>query len=98
MDFSDKVIIVTGASSGIGAAAAVHLAEQGGLLTIVGRNVENLQETANKIQKIRDQLPLVVKADMNNEQDVKNIVDETLKNMEKLMYWLIMLVSWKEVQ
>lgn len=78
MDFTDKVIIVTGASSGIGAAAAVHFAELGGLLTIVGRNVEKLNETSGKIVALKAQPPLVVQADMSNEKDIERIVSETL--------------------
>ncbi|KAI8120705.1 hypothetical protein FF38_10302 [Lucilia cuprina] len=84
MDFADKVIIVTGSSSGIGAAAAVHFAELGGLLTLVGRNVDKLQEVANKIQAIKGQAPLTVKADMANEEDVKRIVSETLAKYGKI--------------
>ncbi len=44
--FSDKVVLITGASSGIGAAVAVHLGGQGALLALVGRNAANLQRTA----------------------------------------------------
>ncbi|XP_073822507.1 3-oxoacyl-[acyl-carrier-protein] reductase FabG-like [Musca autumnalis] len=84
MDFSGKVVIVTGASSGIGAGAAVHFAELGALLTIVGRNVEKLQDTSNKIKAIKGQEPLLVKADMTNEDDVKRIVNETIAKYGKI--------------
>ncbi|ALC45375.1 CG12171 [Drosophila busckii] len=77
--FKDKVVIVTGASSGIGAATAVHLASLGGLLTIVGRNVDKLQETADNIVAAGGAPALLVQADMNNESDVEEIVKETLK-------------------
>nr|XP_013109378.1 unnamed protein product [Stomoxys calcitrans] len=85
MDFTDKVIIVTGASSGIGAAAAVNFAELGCVqLTIVGRNVDKLQETANKILAVNGKAPLQLKADMANEEDVKRIVQETLGKFGKI--------------
>ncbi|EDV94829.1 uncharacterized oxidoreductase TM_0325 [Drosophila grimshawi] len=76
--FKQKVIIVTGASSGIGASAAVHLASLGGLLTIVGRNVEKLQETAEKILAAGGSSALQLQADMNNEADVERIIAATL--------------------
>ncbi|XP_039490279.1 cyclopentanol dehydrogenase [Drosophila santomea] len=76
--FKDKVIIVTGASSGIGAGTSVLLAKLGGLLTIVGRNADKLKETADEIVAAGGASPLQVAADMNNESDVQNIVSATL--------------------
>ncbi|XP_017082257.1 3-oxoacyl-[acyl-carrier-protein] reductase FabG-like [Drosophila eugracilis] len=76
--FKDKVIIVTGASSGIGAGTSVLLAKLGGLLTIVGRNVDKLKETAEQIDAAGGAPAIQVAADMNNESDVKNIVSVTL--------------------
>ncbi|XP_068153947.1 3-oxoacyl-[acyl-carrier-protein] reductase-like [Drosophila tropicalis] len=76
--FKDKVIIVTGASSGIGAGAAVHLASLGGLLVIVGRNVDKLKETADQILAAGGAQPLQLQADMTKEPDVKQIVTFTL--------------------
>jgi len=76
--FKDKVVIVTGASSGIGAVAAVHLASLGGLLVIVGRNVEKLRETADKIVAVGGAPALELQADMTKEAEVQQIVDATL--------------------
>ncbi|XP_030562275.1 uncharacterized protein LOC115763721 [Drosophila novamexicana] len=76
--FKDKVIIVTGASSGIGAAAAVHLASLGGLLVIVGRNEVKLKETADNILAAGGVAALQLKADMDKEADVVRIVAATL--------------------
>lgn len=76
--FKDKVIIVTGASSGIGAGAAIHLASLGGLLVIVGRNEEKLKQTADNIVAAGGAPAVQVLADMNNACDVKRIVTETL--------------------
>jgi NADP-dependent 3-hydroxy acid dehydrogenase YdfG len=46
--FADKVVVITGASSGIGAAAAVHFMKHGAKITITGRNEDNLLETKAK--------------------------------------------------
>lgn len=80
MDFTNKVIIITGASSGIGAGAAEHLSKLGAKLVLTGRNEENLRTTVEKCKG--EVLPVV--ADMNVEADRKRIVDETIKKFGKI--------------
>ena len=79
MSFKDKVVIVTGSSSGIGAAIAIKFAEEGAKVTIVGRNTEKLNNVAKKCND-----PLVVVADINKDENVKRILDETIKRFGKL--------------
>ncbi|XP_030374052.1 uncharacterized protein LOC115623712 [Scaptodrosophila lebanonensis] len=83
-DFKDKVIIITGASSGIGAGAAIHMAGLGGQLVIVGRNADNLQQTADKIVEAGGEQPLQIQADMTQESDVAKIVPATLEKFGKI--------------
>jgi NAD(P)-dependent dehydrogenase (short-subunit alcohol dehydrogenase family) len=45
----DKIIIITGASSGIGKAAAIKLAAAGGKVVLVARSLEKLEETQKEI-------------------------------------------------
>ena len=45
---SGKVLLITGASSGIGAGAAAHLATLGARLALVGRNQEALEAVRTK--------------------------------------------------
>ncbi|XP_034665674.1 uncharacterized oxidoreductase TM_0325-like [Drosophila subobscura] len=77
--FEGKVIIVTGASSGIGAGAAIHLASLGGLLVVVGRNVEKLKETADGILAAGGAPALQLQAEMTKEADVEKIITATLE-------------------
>ena len=79
MSFKDKVVIVTGSSSGIGAAIAIKFSEEGAKVTLVGRNTEKLNNVAKKCNN-----PLVVAADLNKDENVKRIIDETLKKFGKL--------------
>ena len=43
--------LILGASSGIGAATAIHFADLGAILSITGRNAENLQHTLANCKK-----------------------------------------------
>ncbi|KAL0867461.1 hypothetical protein ABMA27_008248 [Loxostege sticticalis] len=79
MSFANKVVIVTGASSGIGAATAVAFGKEGASVVLVGRNEERLQNVADQCAGA-----LVVKADVANEDDAKRIVDNTLERFGKI--------------
>ncbi|XP_063622299.1 3-oxoacyl-[acyl-carrier-protein] reductase FabG-like [Cydia splendana] len=76
MNFAGKVVIVTGASSGIGAATAVFLSKLGAKLSLTGRNVENLQKTVNDCDKAAT--PFSIPADLTKESDIENIVKKTV--------------------
>jgi len=81
MDFSNKVIIITGASSGIGAGAAEYISSLGGKLVITGRNKANLENVAAKCNK-SGVLPIV--ADVTVQADRERIIDETIKKFGKI--------------
>ncbi|XP_045454172.1 3-oxoacyl-[acyl-carrier-protein] reductase FabG-like [Melitaea cinxia] len=78
MSFSNKVVIVTGASSGIGAATAIAFVKEGANVVIVGRNVQKLQRVNDECVKV-GKLPLVIRADVSNDEDSKRIINETIE-------------------
>ncbi|GJQ81175.1 hypothetical protein Trydic_g23347 [Trypoxylus dichotomus] len=82
--FSGKVVLITGASSGIGAAAAVRFAAEGAEVALTGRNKENLQETAKKCRQKSKFETLLIPGDLTVDSDVKNIIDSTIKTYGKL--------------
>lgn len=63
MSFKGKVVIVTGASSGIGAATAVEFTRQGAKVAIVARNQTKLDAVTAECQK-HGAKPLVINADL----------------------------------
>lgn len=81
MDFSGKVVIITGASSGIGAKTAHEFAEHGARVVLVGRKLENLEKVASNCGSSR---VLIVKADVTVEADAKKIIDETVGKFGKI--------------
>jgi len=87
MNFAGKIVLITGASSGIGAAAAVQFAKLGACLALNGRNIDNLQEVAQKCANAageQNTKPFVVVGDISKEDHAEGVVCETLKNYGKL--------------
>lgn len=83
MNFVDKVVLVTGASSGIGAAIAKHFAAEGANLAITGRNETKLKSTAKQCEH-EGKKPLVIVADVNIDEDTSRIVKDTVRHYGKL--------------
>ncbi len=82
---SGKVIVVTGASSGIGAAAAVELAKRGARVTPVGRNPERLVKVAERVRAAGDGTggePL--QADFASLDEVRRLAGELLERHERI--------------
>lgn len=84
MDFNNKVIIITGASSGIGAAVAQMAAKQSAKLVLVGRNIVNLNNVATKCEAAKGIKPIIVQAELSNDEDVNKIVSETVKAFDRI--------------
>src|SRR5579863_5945221 len=78
MDLHGKTAIVTGASSGIGAATASKLAEYGVKVAVVARRKELLEELAEEIKEAHGSA-LVIKADITHKQACQEVVNQVLK-------------------
>ena len=70
----DKVVVITGASSGIGAALAELLAKRGASLALVARRADALGAVATSCGA--HAFPIV--ADMTRREDVRRVIDETV--------------------
>ena len=77
---SGKVAIITGASSGIGAACARALAQQGCKLTLAARSVDKMEALAAELAAET----LVVGADMTSAADISNMVERTLERFGRI--------------
>ncbi len=75
-----KVALVTGASSGIGRATALALAEEGVKLALVGRSAERLKAVAGKTSGD----VLVLPADLTEPGTVKSVVDATIQRFGRI--------------
>jgi dehydrogenase/reductase SDR family member 7B len=74
----DKVVIITGASSGIGKALAFEFGSRGSKLLITGRNEEELQKTVVELQA-KGIVATGVKADVSREEDNMRMADTAVR-------------------
>lgn len=73
----DKIVIITGASSGIGKALAFHFAEQGAKIVMAARNEEKLEAVAKELLDKGKEV-LTVQADVSKEEECKLLIDEAV--------------------
>jgi len=71
-----KKALVTGASAGLGAAAALALAQEGVEVTINGRNLERLEKAGGRIQAVTGVKPQLAVGDVSKPEDVERIVQK----------------------
>ena len=79
----DKVIIVTGGSSGMGKAMAKRFAADGAKVVITGRSLERLEEAQKDIEQYEGQI-LCIDMDVRNPERVQFTVDETIRTFGKI--------------
>ncbi|WP_446047668.1 SDR family NAD(P)-dependent oxidoreductase [Streptomyces olivaceus] len=77
--FENRVALITGGGSGIGAATALRLAEEGAQVMIVGRNLEKLQKVA--AESACGQRVNVSSLDVTQPDDVRRVVDGTVDEL-----------------
>ncbi len=81
---NDKVIVITGASSGIGAALAEHLGKQGAKLVLAARRLDALREVAARAGGE----VAVVGCDVTSRAEVEHLRDEALARFGRVDVWV----------
>lgn len=76
MSFQNKIIVITGASSGIGKALALGFLVQGAKVALCARNLDKLQKAFGVIDNNN---LLLVAADVSKENDCRHFVEEVLE-------------------
>ncbi len=96
MDFKENVVVLTGASTGIGEALAHKLAEQGAWLVLAARNAQKLEAVATECRK-RGGRAVVVATDVTHETECRELIEravaeygriDTLINNAGLSMWM----------
>ncbi|MDO4640258.1 MAG: SDR family oxidoreductase [Neisseria sp.] len=83
-NIQDKVVIITGASSGLSESMACHLAEKGAKVVLAARRAERLNALVAEIITAKGGKALVVVADVAKQAEVQNIADQAIKAFGKI--------------
>lgn len=84
--FTNKVVIITGASSGIGLASAYQFAAEGAKVVLAARSADKLKQTfcalSNKGERGADFL--AVPTDVSKEEDCKRLIESTVQKFGRI--------------
>ncbi|MCU4337302.1 SDR family NAD(P)-dependent oxidoreductase [Acinetobacter dispersus] len=83
MNLSKKTIIITGASSGIGAEAAIQLAQAGATVCLIARRIDELQKIQATIQ-FQSGKASIYTADITDPEQLKACLDKILSEHQKI--------------
>lgn len=84
LQLTGKTALITGGSEGIGKAAAARLAQEGASVVICARRKDVLQQAADELKKKTGGKVHPVSGDVSKADDVKRIVNETVKAFGRL--------------
>jgi NAD(P)-dependent dehydrogenase (short-subunit alcohol dehydrogenase family) len=80
---SDQVVLITGALTGIGRAAAIIFAQEGAHIVVSGRRDKEGQALVAELQGLGAEA-IFVRTDVRKDEDVRNLVDQTVKHFGRL--------------
>src|SRR5438552_15479222 len=80
---SSPVVLITGALTGIGRAAAIIFAQEGAHIVVSGRRDKQGRELVAELQGLGAEA-IFVRTDVRKDEDVRNLVDQTVKRFGRL--------------
>nr|XP_032524606.1 3-oxoacyl-[acyl-carrier-protein] reductase FabG-like [Danaus plexippus plexippus] len=84
MNFSKKVILITGAASGIGKAIALSFAKLSARLSLIDINFENLNKVAEECEILNENKVFKVATNVSDTNNVKEAVTSTIQEFDRL--------------
>ncbi|HEX6558294.1 MAG TPA: SDR family NAD(P)-dependent oxidoreductase [Longimicrobiales bacterium] len=85
---SEKVIVITGASAGIGAALAHELGGRGHRLVLCARRLDALERVAREAEEQGSPETVAMVADVTHRTDVENVRDEAIETFGRVDVWI----------
>ncbi|KAL8459737.1 hypothetical protein ACS0TY_037010 [Phlomoides rotata] len=83
-DMSNKVVVITGASSGIGEQIAYQYAERGATLVLVARREHRLRGISENARRLGAPNVMIVAADVVKEDDCRRFISQTINQFGRL--------------
>jgi short-subunit dehydrogenase len=83
VDFKNKIVLITGASSGIGKETAIEFAKLGANIILIARKKDKLEQVANELKKF-NVLTLVCQCDVSKKDQVKEMSKKVLEKFESV--------------
>jgi short-subunit dehydrogenase len=84
MDLRDKIVIITGASSGIGKSCAEEFAKRGAKLVLGARNYDRLCEIARDLESRYSTRVLAVQCDVSKEAECEKLVGQAINTFQRI--------------
>jgi short-subunit dehydrogenase len=81
--FKNKVVIITGASAGIGKELAIQLASKGALLVLAARDLKKLKEVAEQCTALGSKT-IAVKTDVSLKENCEKLINKTIKQFGRI--------------
>jgi NAD(P)-dependent dehydrogenase (short-subunit alcohol dehydrogenase family) len=83
MKLKDRIVVVTGAGSGIGRSCAAEAAKEGALVIVADIDLQGAEETVKQIEENKGNA-VVFKTDVSKPESVKQLVDFTIMSFKKV--------------
>ena len=85
MDIKGSVVIVTGASSGIGEATARQFGQEGARVVLAARRIDRLESLAREIESLGTEAEaLAVQTDLSRLEDIRSLIHQTLDRFGRI--------------
>ena len=90
MDFTDNVVLITGAPGSLGQAVTAAFADRGAKLALVNRSMEPLEEQFSDLNDV-----LLLEVDVTDEDAVRQMVDDTLAEFGRVDVLVNIVGTWR---
>lgn len=97
MNIKDKVVVLTGASDGIGKHVALKLAKEGSKLALVARNEERLNQVREECVKLGSPKVETYVCDISKKEDIKQTINKIISDFSEVDVLLNIAGVWQKL-